>query len=42
MLELILFIIGFLLGGIFGVVLMCVLQINRLNENNSQRKDDSK
>lgn len=42
MLELILFIIGFLLGGIFGVVLMCVLQINRLNENYSQRKDDSK
>lgn len=42
MLELILFIIGFLLGGIFGVVLMCVLQINRLNEDNSQRKDDSK
>lgn len=42
MLELILFIIGFLLGGIFGVVMMCVLQINRLNENNSQRKDDSK
>lgn len=42
MLELILFIIGFLLGGIFGVVMMCVLQINRLNINYSQRKDDSK
>lgn len=33
--ELLFFIIGTMLGGCIGVVIMCLLQINRLN-----RKDD--
>lgn len=33
--ELLFFIIGFLLGGMLGTILMCLLQINRLC-----RKDD--
>ncbi len=37
MLNLLFFLTGFLLGGIIGVVLMCLLQINRIN----QRKDHS-
>ena len=30
MLEALLFAIGFLIGGLFGVVMMCLLQINRI------------
>lgn len=30
MLEALFFIIGFLIGGLFGVVMMCLLQINRI------------
>ncbi|MCB6570532.1 DUF3789 domain-containing protein [Eubacterium limosum] len=40
MYKLIFFIIGCLLGGISGVVLMCLLQINHLHENKSHGKDD--
>lgn len=32
------FTIGFLIGALFGVVLMCLLQINRLNEK--EEKDE--
>ena len=32
------FAIGFLIGALFGVVLMCLLQINRLNEK--EEKDE--
>lgn len=32
MLEALFFIIGFLIGGMFGVVLMCLLQINRIRK----------
>ena len=32
MIELIFFIIGVMLGGLTGVVLMCLLQINRLSK----------
>lgn len=39
MLSFILFLIGLMLGGCFGVVLMCMLQINRINEKS--RKEDS-
>lgn len=28
--EALFFIIGFLIGGLFGVVMMCLLQINRI------------
>lgn len=42
MLELILFIIGFLLGGTIGIVTMCLVQVNHLQENNFNRKDDDK
>jgi gas vesicle protein len=38
--ELLFFIIGCLLGGIVGVVTMCLLQINRLNDNYTSRKED--
>ncbi|WP_294449635.1 DUF3789 domain-containing protein [uncultured Gemmiger sp.] len=30
MLEALFFAIGFLIGGLFGVVMMCLLQINRI------------
>lgn len=38
MLSFILFLIGLILGGCFGIVLMCMLQINRINEKS--RKED--
>ncbi len=30
--ELLFFVLGLMIGGLIGVVLMCVLQINRVNE----------
>lgn len=30
--ELLFFVLGLMVGGLIGIVLMCVLQINRLNE----------
>lgn len=38
--ELLFFIIGCLLGGMVGVVTMCLLQINRLNDNYTLRRED--
>lgn len=35
--EFLFFLIGLMIGGIIGVVTMCLLQINRLNDND--RKD---
>lgn len=38
--ELLFFIIGCLLGGIVGVVTMCLVQINRLSDTHISRKED--
>ena len=35
--EFLFFLIGLIIGGIVGIVTMCLLQINRLNDN--ERKD---
>ena len=35
--EFLFFIIGTMLGGLFGVVCMCCLQINRLSERGSEK-----
>lgn len=35
--EFLFFLIGLMIGGIVGIVTMCLLQINRLNDN--ERKD---
>lgn len=37
--EFIFFIVGLLLGGCIGVTTMCCLQINRLNNTDSVRKE---
>ncbi len=42
MLSFILFLIGLMLGGCFGVALMCMLQINRINEKKRKEYDDEK
>lgn len=39
--ELLFFIIGCLLGGIVGVVTMCLVQINRLNDTHISRKEEN-
>lgn len=39
--ELLFFIIGCMLGGIVGVVTMCLLQINRISDIHSTRKEDN-
>lgn len=39
MLAFILFLIGLMLGGIIGMVTMCLVQINRINEK-SRKEDD--
>ena len=39
--ELLFFIIGYLLGGIVGVVTMCLVQINRISDIHSTRKEDN-
>ena len=41
MLDFILFLIGLLLGGVIGVAVMSLVQINRLQDNNFFRKGDS-
>lgn len=40
MIEFILFLIGLMLGGSFGVIAMCLLQVNRLYDHKNYRKDD--
>ena len=37
---LILFILGCFLGGVLGVTMMCLLQINRLNHNEMKDKEE--
>lgn len=39
--ELLFFIIGCLLGGMVGIITMCLLQINRLNEIHTSRKEEN-
>lgn len=39
MLSFILFLIGLLLGGVIGIVVMCLCQINHINEKH--KKEDS-
>lgn len=38
--ELLFFIISCLLGGIVGVVTMCLVQINRIHDIHSSRKEE--
>ena len=38
--ELLFFMIGFLLGGVIGVTIMCVMQINRISRTENNRKED--
>lgn len=42
MLSFILFLIGLMLGGCLGVVLMCMLQINRINEKSRKEVENEK
>ena len=39
--ELLFFMIGFLLGGVIGVTIMCLMQINRIRSYSNDRKEDS-
>ena len=38
--EFLFFMIGFLLGGIIGVTIMCLMQINRIHGGSNARKED--
>ena len=38
--EFLFFMIGFLLGGVIGVTIMCLMQINRINGGSNARKED--
>ena len=38
--EFLFFMIGFLLGGIIGVTIMCLMQINRISRTPNIRKED--
>lgn len=38
--EALFFVIGFLLGGLFGVVLMCLLQINRMGRKHENEQTE--
>lgn len=38
--EFIFFIIGFLIGGLAGIILMCLLQINRINDDRDKNEED--
>ena len=40
MYELLFFMIGFLLGGVIGVTVMCLMQINRISRTENSRKED--
>ena len=39
--EFIFFLIGIMLGGCIGIVIMCLLQINRLNEHFHRKEHDN-
>lgn len=36
--ELLFFLIGFFLGGLFGITVMCLIQINRVRKGNSHEQ----
>ena len=38
--EFLFFMIGFLLGGVIGVTIMCLMQINRIHGGSNARKED--
>ena len=38
--DFIIFIFGLMLGGALGITFMCMLQINRLNDNNKKSKEN--
>ena len=38
--EFLFFMLGFLLGGIIGVTIMCLMQINRISRTPNIRKED--
>lgn len=38
--EFLFFMIGFLLGGIAGISTMCLVQINRIRNNQNSRKEE--
>lgn len=38
--EFLFFMIGFLLGGVIGVMIMCLMQINRISRTQNIRKED--
>lgn len=42
MYELLFFIFGLVIGGLIGITIMCILQINRLNDNKQIRDYISK
>ena len=37
--ELLFFVLGLVIGGLYGVVMMCAVQINRINEYESKIKE---
>lgn len=41
MLEFLFFMIGLLLGGAVGITIMCLVQINRINDSHISRKEDN-
>lgn len=38
--EFLFFMIGFLLGGVIGISIMCLMQINRISRTSNIRKED--
>ena len=38
--EFLFFMIGFLLGGVIGITIMCLMQINRISGTENNRKED--
>lgn len=38
--EFLFFMIGFLLGGVIGISIMCLMQINRIHGGSTARKED--
>lgn len=38
--EFLFFMIGFLLGGVIGVMIMCLMQINQISRTPNIRKED--
>ena len=38
--EFLFFMIGFLLGGVIGITIMCLMQNNRISSTENNRKED--